>query len=198
MRPETEVVKQQKCNLTLLATMVFMIMMMMRIMKIRRTLNIHYKNSSTKHLSDIYGVVDWMHGNKNYFQRNITICQVERQSRVTLISYVVHDCTAVTEIYRAACPGRKTNLAIANKQQHIPIEFRKTTPLNHCYPGDLSDVSGDEIELYLSQTKVKYQQGQTSRPQELAMELELESDFELETDPEQQPKRTEEGNPTTK
>ncbi|CAF1110112.1 unnamed protein product [Adineta ricciae] len=125
-----------------------------------------------------------------YFKRNITICQVERQTRVNLINYAVHDCTAVTEIYRATCPERKTKPAIANKQQHISIELRKTTQLNHCYQSDLSDVSDDEIELYLSQTKVKYQQTQTSRPQELAMELASESDFELETDPEQQRKRT--------
>ncbi|CAF1507051.1 unnamed protein product [Adineta ricciae] len=127
------------------------------------------------------------------FQKKHYDMQVERQTRVNLINYTVHDCTAVTEIYRVMYPERKNQTS--HRQQTAtktiyPDPTPKITPSNQCYQDDLSDISDDEIELYLSQTKVKYHPVQANRQQEPAMELEIEPDVELETNPEQQPERT--------
>jgi hypothetical protein len=80
--------------------------------------------------------------------------QVEKQQRIKMINYAVHDCTSVTELYFTMYPERASrNISDENTTTlTITIETPKTssTSMNNRQL-DLSDVSDEEINIYIPQ-----------------------------------------------
>jgi hypothetical protein len=98
--------------------------------------------------------------NNKIFSRRYYDVQVEKQQRTKMIEYAVHDCTSVAEIYFVMYPDQAEitiSRSITRTTTRTTIDDTpKPTPIIINEHEDyLSDVSDEEIDIYIPQTRLQ-------------------------------------------